>query len=158
MAPSAIESTTVCEPSYPLHLKAARLSPQSAVVSATPSSVIHSTANGYNCSSSLEVSHSYHFVEHVFDQLHAELANMYKQYGRCLAIVDHNVFDMYADQIEAYFAAHGVKPTLHRAHVSEDNKNMDTMTDFCRYMTDFGILRREPVLVIGGGLITDVVG
>lgn len=158
MAPSAIATTTVNEPSYPLHLKAARPTRPSEVVSATPSSVIHSTSNGYNCSSSLEIAHSYHFVERVFDQRNAELANMYMQYGRCLAIVDHNVFDMYAGQIEAYFATHGVKPTLHRAHVAEDNKNMDTMTDFCRYMTDFGILRREPVLVIGGGLITDVVG
>ena len=119
---------------------------------------ILATPKGYSCSSGLEIAHTYQFVDGVFNQANPELADMYKDYKRVLAIVDHNVFDMYEEQMIDYFNSHGVKPTLHRAVVSEDNKSVDNMLQYCQYMTDFGILRREPVLVIGGGLITDVVG
>ena len=119
---------------------------------------IDPTSNGYNCSSSLEIAHTYQFVDGVFNPGNPELADMYKDYKRVLAIVDHNVFDIYEEKMNEYFNSHGVKPTLHRAVVSEDNKSVDNMLQYCQYMTDFGILRREPVLVIGGGLITDVVG
>lgn len=121
-------------------------------------SIIEPTFNGYNCSSSLQIAHTYQFVDGVFNPGNSELANMYKDHKRVLAIVDHNVFDMYEKKMNEYFNSHGVKPTLHRAVVSEDNKSVDNMLQYCQYMTDFGILRREPVLVIGGGLITDVVG
>lgn len=75
-----------------------------------------------------------------------------------LTLVDHNIYDMYADKINAYFHHYGIKPTLHRSIVEEDRKDMDTMLSFCDAMNKFGILRREPVLVIGGGLLTDVAG
>ena len=153
MAPIAIETMTgarTLEPSVPtLKLKAKP-------IKAEPT--IDTTPNGYSCSSSLEIAHTYQFVDGVFNQGNAELANMYKDYKRVLAIVDHNVFDLYEEKMNEYFNSHGVEPTLHRAVVSEDNKSVDNMLQYCQFMTDFGILRREPVLVIGGGLITDVVG
>ena len=120
--------------------------------------IIEPTSNGYNCSSSLRIAHTYQFVSGVFNSGNPELANMYKDHKRVLAIVDHNVFDIYGEKMNEYFNSHGIKPTLHRAVVGEDNKSVDNMLQYCQYMTDFGILRREPVLVIGGGLITDVVG
>ena len=62
------------------------------------------------------------YVDGVFNQGNPELANMYKEYKRVLAIVDHNVFGMYVEKMTEYFNSHGVKPTLHRAVVSEDSK------------------------------------
>lgn len=38
------------------------------------------------------------------------------------------------------------------------NKNMDTMLDFVDAMDKFGLIRKEPVLVVGGGLASDVAG
>ena len=153
MAPVAIETVAraqTIEPFVPMiKLKAKPINADC---------TIDPTSNGYNCSSCLEIAHTYQFVDGVFNQGNPELANMYEEYKRVLAIVDHNVFDMYEERMNEYFNSYGVKPTLHRAVVSEDNKSVENMLQYCQYMTDFGILRREPVLVIGGGLITDVVG
>ena len=55
---------------------------------------IDPTPNGYNCSCCLEIAYTYQFVDGVFNQGNPELANMYKEYKRVLAIVDHNVFGM----------------------------------------------------------------
>lgn len=38
----------------------------------------------------------------------------------------------------------------------EINKNMDTFNDIVDFMDAEGLIRKEPVLVVGGGLVTDV--
>lgn len=35
---------------------------------------------------------------------------------------------------------------------------MDTMLGIVDAMNDFGLIRKEPVLAVGGGLVTDVCG
>jgi 3-dehydroquinate synthase len=35
---------------------------------------------------------------------------------------------------------------------------MDTMLSIVDALDDFGLIRKEPVLVVGGGLVTDVTG
>lgn len=153
MAPVAIE-TMACARTIEPYVPMIKL--KAKPINADPT--IDPTSSGYSCSSSLEIAQTYQFVDGVFNPDNPQLANMYKDYKRVLAIVDHNVFDLYERKMTEYFNSHGVKPTLHRAVVSEDNKSVDNMLQYCQYMTDFGILRREPVLVIGGGLITDVIG
>jgi len=42
--------------------------------------------------------------------------------------------------------------------IGEKAKSMDTLLSIVDSMTEFGIIRKEPVLVVGGGLVTDVAG
>ena len=42
--------------------------------------------------------------------------------------------------------------------IGEKAKSMDTMLSIVDSMNDFGVYRKEPVLVVGGGLVTDVAG
>ncbi len=112
----------------------------------------------YSVSTSIEIDHSYHFVENVFDPKSPNLAELYKPWKRCLAIIDHCVYNIYGDQIKAYFKAHEIAATIQPAYIPEDRKSVATLLEICTWITDFDLLRREPVLVIGGGLVTDVVG
>ena len=115
-------------------------------------------ATTYSVSSYIEIAHSYHFVNHVFDTEVANIADLYKQYKRCLAIVDHSVYDSYGYDIKKYFKAYEIEATIRSAYITEDKKSLEALQEICGWITDFNILRREPVLVIGGGLVTDVVG
>lgn len=52
----------------------------------------------------------------------------------------------------ADFAQWKIVPTIHTFDGGEVNKNMDTMLGFVDAMDKFGLVRTEPVLVVGGGL------
>ena len=115
-------------------------------------------ATTYSVSSHIEIAHTYHFVNHVFDTEVANLADLYTPYKRCLAIVGHSVYDMYGRDIKEYFKAYEIEATIRSAYITEDEKSLQALQELCGWITHFNILRREPVLIIGGGLVTDVVG
>lgn len=98
------------------------------------------------------------FVNGAFDLKNTELAESYKSFGRCLAIVDHNVNRLYGSQIEAYFRHYSIDLTLFPVTISEPTKTMDTLLSIVDAFSAFNLVRKEPVLVVGGGLVTDVAG
>lgn len=112
----------------------------------------------YTSTSSIENSQSFHFVNNVFDPKSCKLAELYKPWKRCLAIVDQHVDKLYGAQIRAYFKANHIDVTVQPADITEECKSIGTLLIVCGWITDFDILRGEPVLVIGGGLVTDVIG
>lgn len=117
-----------------------------------------SDSTTYTVSSSVEIGHSYHFIENVFDPSSPNLAELYRPWKRCLAIVDYSVYNLYGTRIKAYFKAHDIFVTVNSAYITEDRKSINTLLEICSWINDFDLIRREPVLVIGGGLVTDVVG
>lgn len=40
--------------------------------------LVEPTLSGFECSSKLEIAHSYHFVKDIFNTQHEDLANSYK--------------------------------------------------------------------------------
>lgn len=120
------------------------------------------------------------FVDNIFDPKHQHLADIYKKWGRCLLVTDGIVGDMYRSQMEAYFEAHQIPLTIHIMPGGEINKvslsqsicacpiadattfsvrqTMDTMLSLVEAFAQFGLIRKEPVLAVGGGLVTDVCG
>jgi 3-dehydroquinate synthase len=73
-------------------------------------------------------------------------------------VIDANVHDLHGEQIEAYFAAHGIALTALPLTIREVDKTLGTMERIVDAFSAFGLLRTEPVLVVGGGLTTDVAG
>lgn len=112
----------------------------------------------YSVSSSIEIAHSYHFVTNVFKSGNSGLADLYRPWKRCLAIVDYTVYDLYGADIQSYFKSNDISATVKRVYITEDRKTMDTALEICNWITEFDLVRREPVLLIGGGLVTDVAG
>lgn len=94
----------------------------------------------------------------VFDLKHPELAENYRSFRRCLAIVDDNINRIYGKQIEAYFNYYDIDLTLFPITITEQTKTLQTFETIVDAFAEFGLLRKEPVLLVGGGLLTDVVG
>ena len=98
------------------------------------------------------------FVNGAFDIKNPELAQSYDNFGRCLAVVDRNVNRLYGSQIEAYFKHYNIDLTVFELVITEPTKTLETFEKIIDGFADFGLVRKEPVLVIGGGLTTDVAG
>ena len=98
------------------------------------------------------------YVDGVFAPQNTELADRYRDLGRCLMVIDQNVAELYGEQIEGYFAHHAIELTMFAVQIAETEKSLTTLERIVDAFGDFGLLRTEPVLVVGGGLTTDVAG
>lgn len=102
-----------------------------------------------------EVNYDYHFVSVFQDDT---LAKEYQKYGRALVITDDNINGLYGQQMRAYFKSHDIELTIANFPINENTKTMRTLESMIDAMRDFNLKRQEPVLLMGGGLITDVGG
>ncbi|MEO5709970.1 MAG: sedoheptulose 7-phosphate cyclase [Nocardioidaceae bacterium] len=105
-----------------------------------------------------KIDYSMLFVDGVFDLARTELADSYRSFGRCLMVVDETVHRLYGDQARAYFDHHNIALTVFPVTVKETAKSLATVERIVDAFGEFGLLRKEPVLVVGGGLTTDVAG
>ena len=79
--------------------------------------------------------------------------------GRRLVVLDSLVHDLYGPRIRDYFGHHGTVFEFCVIDAHEGVKSMDSVLRIVSAMADFGVpRRREPVIAIGGGVLTDLVG
>ena len=79
--------------------------------------------------------------------------------GRRFVIVDSNVDRHYSAQIRNYFLHHRVETKIITFPGGEENKTIENYLSIVRELDSFPIHRRdEPIIAIGGGVLTDVVG
>jgi len=86
------------------------------------------------------------------------LAEVYKPLGRCIAVVDDKVESLYGQRLQNYFDANGIDLTKFIHQGNEINKDIKNVQDILLDMKKFGVARHEPVLIIGGGVISDLGG
>ena len=98
------------------------------------------------------------YVNGAFDPKNTELADSYKSFGRCLAVVDANVDQLYGNQIQEYFKHYNIDLTVFPITITEPTKTIETFESIIDAFSDFNLVRKEPVLIVGGGLISDVGG
>ncbi|WP_375493608.1 sedoheptulose 7-phosphate cyclase [uncultured Jatrophihabitans sp.] len=104
------------------------------------------------------IDYSLQIVDGVFAARNTQLADSYRPWGRCLAVVDDTVLREYGDAMRAYFAHHDIALTVVGVTIREQDKSLRTAERLVDAFGEFGLVRKEPVLVVGGGLITDVTG
>lgn len=119
---------------------------------------LHTTDTGFRVEGYERIDFGFQFVDGMFDLQKSDLAAHYRVLGRCLAIVDHNVHRLYGAQLEAYFQHYGIDLTVFPVMIEEPDKTIDTFETMIDAFCRFNLRRKEPVLVIGGGLVTDVAG
>ncbi|KAI0408011.1 Dehydroquinate synthase-like protein [Xylaria palmicola] len=119
---------------------------------------VRETKTGFHVEGYEKIEYDFSFVDGVFDIANPELANCYKKWGRVLAVTDKNVYALYGQQMAEYFKHFNLEFKVHQTSIGEKAKTIDTFLSICDSMTEFGIIRKEPVLVVGGGLVTDVAG
>ncbi|MEU0498443.1 sedoheptulose 7-phosphate cyclase [Mycobacterium sp. NPDC006124] len=98
------------------------------------------------------------YVDGVFAIDNSELADSYRQYGRALMVVDESVHEIYGDAIQTYFDHYDIALTVVPVQIRETAKSLETFETIVGRFDEFGLVRTEPVLVVGGGLTTDVAG
>ncbi len=98
------------------------------------------------------------YVHGVFAVENPELADSYRPYGRALMVVDETVHELYGHAIRAYFEHHDIALTVCPVQIRETAKSLETFERIVGTFDEFGLVRTEPVLVVGGGLTTDVAG
>lgn len=78
---------------------------------------------------------------------------------RRFVVLDSDVDLLHGDRIREYFDHHGVECSIMTVSSNETSKDFDTAAEIVREIDEFGISRRhEPIIVIGGGVLMDIVG
>ncbi|KNG49251.1 Dehydroquinate synthase-like protein [Stemphylium lycopersici] len=116
------------------------------------------TQNGFHVEGYEKIEYDFTFLDGVFNPANNNLAKCYERWGRCLAVMDLNIYNVYGEEMQKYFDHHKLPLTIHKTMIGEKAKSMETLLSIVDSMTEFGIIRKEPVLVVGGGLVTDVAG
>jgi len=119
---------------------------------------VEETKRGFQVVGYEKIEYGFTFIDNIFDVEKTELADCYKKWGRCLAVMDSNIFEVYGERVQKYFDHYNLDLSVHKTMIGEKAKSLDTFSSIVDSMTTFGIIRKEPVLVIGGGLVTDVAG
>ena len=122
--------------------------------------------NSSESSLSFEVTATYQLqaqvkvVKGIFDVANPILADVYRSRGRCVAIVDQTVDELYGKSIRHYFDVHEIPLELLSCRAWESDKTPDTVHKLLAFLGKDGcdVSRNEPVLVIGGGVLSDVAG
>ncbi|RDA90823.1 hypothetical protein CP533_0510 [Ophiocordyceps camponoti-saundersi (nom. inval.)] len=119
---------------------------------------VEQTSKGFSVSGYEKIEYDFEFLDGVFDTGNTQLADCYRPWGRCLAVMDLNIYTLYGHQMRRYFEAHAIALSVHKTAIGEKAKSVETLLSIVDSMDEFGVIRKEPVLVVGGGLVTDVAG
>jgi 2-epi-5-epi-valiolone synthase len=76
-----------------------------------------------------------------------------------IIIIDSNVHSLYSAKINNYFKTHQTPTKIIQFESGEENKNIESLQKMLRDLNATNLDRRsQPVIAIGGGVLTDVVG
>ncbi|MFC0042237.1 iron-containing alcohol dehydrogenase [Actinomadura rayongensis] len=104
------------------------------------------------------VSYEVRIREHVFRPDRADVLEIGSGRRR-FVVVDHAVDLLHGAGIRAYFDHHGVESTVLTVRADESAKDFGTAARIVEALDAFGLARRrEPLIVVGGGVLTDIVG
>ena len=93
----------------------------------------------------------------IFNPLNHDLVS-YKTNDRVMIVIDTNVHKFYALPLMEYFNSHNVKYSMLVIDTNEEHKTWKDADYILRFFEDEGVLRREPIIAIGGGVLLDIVG
>jgi demethyl-4-deoxygadusol synthase len=116
------------------------------------------TGTAFHVEAYEKIEYSLRYADGAFAIRNTEIADSYRPFGRCLMVVDETVYRLHGEQMRAYFAHHGIDLTAFGVAIGETGKTLRTVERIVDAFGEFGLVRKEPVLVVGGGLTTDVAG
>jgi len=115
------------------------------------------TKAGFHVEGYEKIEYDFTFIDGVFDTRHANLADCYQRWGRCLAVMDQNIFDIYGEQLKKYFDHYKIDLDVHKTMIGEKAKSIDTFLSIVDSMTKFGIyrkvLQKATTLSISGAVV-----
>ena len=112
------------------------------------SAKVSETKRGFHVEGYEKIEYDFTFLDGVFDPRNSELAQLYQSWGRCLAVMDLNIFSLYGKQVQAYFNAFDMDLQIHKCMIGEKAKSVDTWLGIVDSMNDFGIVRKVGALSV----------
>jgi 3-dehydroquinate synthase len=100
------------------------------------------TKAGFHVEGYEKIEYDFSFIDNIFDVQKEDLAQCYKKWGRCLAVMDSNIFDLYGEQMQQYFDHHDISLDVHKTMIGEKAKSMDTLLSIVDSMNKFGVFRK----------------
>ncbi|HBQ97409.1 MULTISPECIES: sedoheptulose 7-phosphate cyclase [unclassified Roseofilum] len=99
-------------------------------------------------------------VQGILDPTIPILANLYRERGRCISIIDRTIDELYGEALRHYFQVHEIPLELKVCRAWESDKTPETVHQLLHFLGKEGcdVSRNEPVLVVGGGVLSDVAG
>ncbi len=92
------------------------------------------------------------------NNLLAENQNL-KIKSRRLIFIDNNFSTHFYKKVDNYFFNKKFDYKIVPLDIKEEDKNLESLNKILKFIDNFGIERRsEPIIVIGGGVLTDIVG
>ncbi len=93
----------------------------------------------------------------VFNPENKDIVNLSTS-NRRIIVIDAEVYDLYKDKLEEYFHVNKLTMNLLCVDCKEENKTWKNLDRILEFFEQNGVLRREEVLSIGGGVLLDIVG
>ncbi|MBO1349863.1 MAG: sedoheptulose 7-phosphate cyclase [Hormoscilla sp. GUM202] len=99
-------------------------------------------------------------VDGVFEPSNPTLAEIYNSRGRCVAVIDETVNELYGAVVRRYFDTNEIPLEMQAIRAWEADKTPETVHRILAFLGKDGcdVSRNEPVLIVGGGVLADVAG
>ncbi|MER7009196.1 sedoheptulose 7-phosphate cyclase [Dactylosporangium sp. NPDC000555] len=120
-----------------------------------------SRVDGWRIQATRDVRYEIRIRDDVFDVNHTDLLDIGGSPARTrrFVVIDATVHQIYGDRVNKYFRHHNVEHELYVCSANETVKQFETVSGIVAAIDAFGIdRRREPIIAIGGGVLTDMVG
>jgi len=91
-------------------------------------------------------------------QLLQATGNHPPEYNKRFAAVDNIVYELYGSKIKKYFASRNIDLTICVVAGGEAEKRPEAVDKVLDALCEYKLLRREPFLAIGGGVLLDIAG
>ena len=103
---------------------------------------VEQKADGFHVEGYEKIEYDFTFIDNVFDTSRSDLADCYERWGRCLAVMDTNIFNVYGEQMQKYFDHYKINLDIHKTMIGEKAKSIDTFLSIVDSMTKFGVYRK----------------
>ncbi|MCR4586381.1 MAG: 3-dehydroquinate synthase [Lachnospiraceae bacterium] len=97
-------------------------------------------------------------IERDFDKLAGEIEKLGLTERKFMIVTDDIVSPIYADKVKTALGVDEAGIFVHAFKAGEKSKNMDTVIDILKDMTDKKFNRKDVVIALGGGVVGDVAG
>jgi 3-dehydroquinate synthase len=105
----------------------------------------------------LPISFTVKYSSDIFNTTNQDLLS-YGDSQRRLVVIDKTVYEIYKTELHNYFDKHKVQLELFVLDAIEENKDWKHTDEVLKFFERVGVLRREPIVAIGGGVLLDLVG
>lgn len=105
----------------------------------------------------LPISFTVKYSSDIFNTNNQDLLS-YNDSQRRLVVIDKTVYEIYKTELHNYFDKHKIQLELFVLDATEENKDWKHTDEVLKFFEQVGVLRREPIIAIGGGVLLDLVG